>query len=85
MLDKATVWSSVIRVKMPAAGLRRRDVAVSLRFTLADLATLFVTSVQLGAAFPRLSCRGATGPPRSFMHSSAHTDFLSPLPKVSSY
>lgn len=45
---------------------RRRDVAVFLCAMLADLATYFVTSVQLGVAFPDPHA-GATGSVVKFM------------------
>ncbi len=51
------VWKMACR-----AGLRRRDVAAFLCAMLADLATYFVTSVQLGVALPDpLSCRSDCG------------------------
>ncbi|EDV3184323.1 cobalt ECF transporter S component CbiM, partial [Salmonella enterica subsp. diarizonae] len=54
------VWKVACR-----AGLRR-DVAVFLCAMLADLATYFVTSVQLGVAFPDPHA-GATGSVVKFM------------------
>lgn len=54
------VWKMACR-----AGLRR-DVAVFLCAMLADLATYFVTSVQLGVAFPDPHA-GATGSVVKFM------------------
>ncbi|TGD36047.1 cobalamin biosynthesis protein CbiM, partial [Salmonella enterica subsp. enterica serovar Poona] len=54
------VWNTACR-----AGLRR-DVAVFLCAMLADLATYFVTSVQLGVAFPDPHA-GATGSVVKFM------------------
>ncbi|VEA16649.1 cobalamin biosynthesis protein [Salmonella enterica subsp. enterica] len=62
------VWKMACR-----AGLRR-DVAVFLCAMLADLATYFVTSVQLGVAFPDPHA-GATGSVVKFMGDFLpHTD-----------